>query len=451
MEDGQNLMSEHSSAREFDAIVVGSGPAGATIARELSKRKRNVLILERGGNTPVREGSPAIASILNFVPVTEDLVAPRAFTTGGTAALYFAVVEFPPLDPFRALGIDLSEELEEAKRELPLVIVPDELLGAQSLKLRRTAMDLGYEWSKSTMMVDLARCASGYTPEAKWNPRSYVQDAVANGATLINRARVLRVLLDKGEAIGVEYEVRKSKKEVEVCQAFGAKIILAAGGAASPMLLRDSGMKSVLNSGFYCHPNFSLFGLLPGLRTGDSFVGCGGAEIDDELAVGDVNFARAFYRMFMLANRRFIRAFRHASSIGVGVMVREGLGGGLREDGRYDKQLTAETLGKLQRGEEIARRILQQAGARHIFKSKPAAAHVGGTIRIGEHVDENLQTEYRNLFVCDGSVIPANVKATPTFTLICLGKYLSRRLWASASTTVAVPVERAVPYLPTAV
>jgi hypothetical protein len=426
-------MTQQSGEREFEAIIVGSGPAGATLARELSKRKRKVLILERGGNTLVREGSPALASILSFVPVTDDLVAPRAFTTGGTTALYFGVVEFPPLDDFRALGIDLSEELDEAKRELPLVIVPDELLGAQSLKLRHAAVELGYEWSKSTMMVDLAKCPSGYTPESKWTARSYVQDAVAHGATLINRARVLRVLLDKGEAIGVEYEVRKSEKDMEIRRAFGAKIILAAGGAASPMLLRDSGIRSVMNSGFYCHPNFGMFGLLPGLKTRDTFVGCGGTLIDDELAVGDLNFARAFYRLFMLSNRRFIRAFRHASSIGVVVMLREGPGGGLREDGRYYKQLTGHDLRKLQRGEEIARRILQQAGARHIFKAKPAAAHVGGTIRIGEHLDENLQTEYRNLFVCDGSVIPANIKTTPTFTLICLGKYLARRLWSSVS------------------
>ncbi len=37
----------------FDAIVVGSGPGGATVARELSRRGWKVLILERGGKAPV--------------------------------------------------------------------------------------------------------------------------------------------------------------------------------------------------------------------------------------------------------------------------------------------------------------------------------------------------------------------------------------------------------------
>jgi choline dehydrogenase-like flavoprotein len=415
--------------KEFDAIVVGSGPAGATIARELSKRKKRVLILERGGNAPVKEGSPATASILNVVSVSDNLVAPRAFTTGGTTALYFAVADFPPLDIFRSLGIDLSRELEEAKRELPLSVLPDELLGAQSIRLRQSAMELGYRWSKSTMLVDLAKCASGYRSEAKWNARSYVQEALENAATLINRAKVLKVLFENDRAIGVEYELRKAKKEVEVRQAFGTKIILAAGGAASPILLRDSGIKSVMNGGFYCHPSFGLFGLVSGLKAGDSFVGSMGQLLEDNIGVGDGNFPRAFYRMFMLSHRRLIRAFRHSRSIGVLVMVKEGPGGGLQEDGRYYKQFTQEDVSKLKRGEQIARRILRHAGAKHIFKSTPAASHIGGSIRIKEHLDENLQTEYRNLHVCDGSVIPGNVRIAPTFTLICLGKYLANRLW----------------------
>ena len=33
---------------QADVIVVGSGPGGATVARELSKRGKKVLILERG-------------------------------------------------------------------------------------------------------------------------------------------------------------------------------------------------------------------------------------------------------------------------------------------------------------------------------------------------------------------------------------------------------------------
>ena len=40
--------------RQYDAIVVGSGPGGATVAKELSQNQKKVLILERGNNAPLR-------------------------------------------------------------------------------------------------------------------------------------------------------------------------------------------------------------------------------------------------------------------------------------------------------------------------------------------------------------------------------------------------------------
>jgi choline dehydrogenase-like flavoprotein len=413
--------------KEFDAIIVGSGPAGATAARELSKRKKRVLILERGADTPLKEGV-RLASIVNNVSVSDNLETSRAFTTGGTTAVYFAVADYPPLETFLSLGIDLSGELEEAKRELPLAVLPDELLGAQAKRIRESALELGYPWKKVTMLVDLSKCASGYTYEAKWNARSYLNDAVEEGATLINRARVLKVLVEKNRAVGVEYKLQKGKEGFEVCQAFGTRIILAAGAAASPIILKDSGIKNVTNNGFYCHPGFAVFGMVSGLKAGENFVGSMVAKLDDDIDVGDANFARTFYRMLMLGSRRFIRAFFHSRSIGVGVIVKEGLGGGLQEDGRYYKQLKKEDLQKLEKGAEMARQIIQNAGGKHIFKSFLAASHIGGVIRIKEHIDETLQTEYSNLHVCDGSVIPENAKVSPTLTLICLGKYLANRL-----------------------
>lgn len=416
---------------EFDAIVVGSGPTGATIARELSKRKKRVLVLERGGNGPLKESFLTMASILNTVSVSDGLSTSMAYTTGGTTAVYFAVAHFPPLQTFLSLGIDISRELEEAKKELPLTNFPDEHLGPAAKRVQESAIDLGHAWEQAPMLVDLSKCPSGYAYEAKWNARSYLRDAVAEGATLVERARVLKVLVEKKRAIGVEYEVKKSKRQSEIRLAFGTKIILAAGAAASPAILRDSGINSVTNSGFYCHPSYVLFGTTAGLNAGDNFMGSMGTVVDGNVAVGDANVPRGLFRMLMLGNRRFVRAFLHSKSIGVGVMLREGLGGGLQEDGRYYKQLTKEDLNKLKKGEQAARKIIERAGGKNIIKTAASSAQIGGTIRINEHLDKNLQTEYSNLHVCDGSVIPHNVNISPTLTLVCLGKYLANHLSAT--------------------
>jgi len=120
--------------------------------------------------------------------------------------------------------------------------------------------------------------------------------------------------------------------------------------------------------------------------------------------------------------------FLHPRSIALGVMVRDGLGGALQENGRYHKELQKEDLDRVAKGVEIARRIIHNAGGNHLFSTPLGAGHVTGAIRIKEHVDESLETELGNLHVCDGSVIPASVKVSPTLTLICLGKYLAARL-----------------------
>jgi len=413
---------------EFDAIVVGSGPAGATVARELSKRKKRVLILERGGNAPLKYGFLGIASIVNSVSVGDKLSITRSFTTGGTSSVYFGVANDPPLEIFRSLGIDLSTHLAEAKKELPIATLRDEMLGAQAIRVRDSAMALGLPWNKNPMLIDQTRCSSGFAAAARWNARSYVSEAVEQGATLINRAQVLKVITDGNRAVGVEYKLLKGKKDFEIRQAFGTKIVLAAGGAATPRLLHESGMRNVARDGFYIHPCFAVFGMVSGLKAGENFVGSMEAELEGNINIGDANFDRTFYRMFMLDSGRLVRAFLHSRSIGVGVALNDSVGGEFREDGRFHKKLTDEDLRKLEKGADVARQIIANAGGKNLYKSSLGAAHLGGSIRIKEHLDESLQTEWSNLHVCDGSVIPETVTSAPTLTLICLGKYLAGRL-----------------------
>ena len=76
----------------------------------------------------------------------------------------------------------------------------------------------------------------------------------------------------------------------------------------------------------------------------------------------------------------------------------------------------------------MAKAILREAGAHHIFKSWHFAAHPGGSVRIGDGVDADLQTKTPGLYVCDASVIPEPWGLPPTLTLLCLGKRLGQHL-----------------------
>ncbi|MGD8854984.1 MAG: GMC oxidoreductase [Chloroflexota bacterium] len=79
-------------------------------------------------------------------------------------------------------------------------------------------------------------------------------------------------------------------------------------------------------------------------------------------------------------------------------------------------------------GYERAREILTHAGADTVFKSRYVAAHPGGTAKINDVVDSNLETEIDNLFVCDCSVIPEAWGVPPVITLLALGKRLGKYL-----------------------
>ena len=78
----------------------------------------------------------------------------------------------------------------------------------------------------------------------------------------------------------------------------------------------------------------------------------------------------------------------------------------------------------------MAEKILRGAGADpgSIYTSPVGAAHPGGTVRIGQVVNTDLETPITNLYVCDTSIIPEPLGLPPVWTIIAFGKRLARRL-----------------------
>ncbi len=83
---------------------------------------------------------------------------------------------------------------------------------------------------------------------------------------------------------------------------------------------------------------------------------------------------------------------------------------------------------RLRQGAETAERILKQAGAQRIFHSRITSAHPGGALKVGRQLDIDLQTGIKNLYVCDGSVLPSPWGVPPTLSIICLALRLARHL-----------------------
>ena len=101
--------------------------------------------------------------------------------------------------------------------------------------------------------------------------------------------------------------------------------------------------------------------------------------------------------------------------------------GYIDDDGEVYKTNTIQDIRYLAEGVATAGFILEKAGVdpNTIGSTVYRGAHPGGTAKIGEIVDSNLETEISNLFVCDASVLPISPGKPPILTILALSKRLA--------------------------
>jgi len=421
--------------QSFDAIIIGSGPGGATVANELSKRGKRSLILEWGKASPIKgtiSQSAGMALIpgqsLLFTSQFHTLV--RGITLGGSSIIAYASAFEPPHDMFEAYGIDLRREAEEAKRDLPIAPLSDDLIGPAAKRIMRSAQALGFSWDKLPKIVyqdncrlDCDKCTMGCPYGAKWTARMFVEQATARGSLLLTGARVERIETSKSTANPVVFSMGGN-----LYQVYAPIIVLAAGGIGTPLVLRSSGIH---NAGFkfFFDPLIIVNGSVEDLDVGREFPMAAGFQDKEEgYILTDLVWPGWIYRIFTAQVFRLDRLASHRRTLPIMVKIKDELGGQITDRGVVKKQLGEVDRMRLDRGCEKAEEILRNAGAHHIYRTWYTATHPGGTAKIGDVVDSNLKTKLDNLYVCDCSVIPQAWGLPPTLTLISLGKRLAKHL-----------------------
>jgi choline dehydrogenase-like flavoprotein len=420
---------------EYDAIVVGTGPGGASVAKELSQKNRRVLILEWGANVP--ENGKLMAAMRgigvpfkNLLFTYNRVMMVRGTATGGSSFYNYATAFDPPLDLFKRYDVDLSEEVQETHDELPIAPLNDHLIGPMAKRMMDSAQDIGYEWHKLPKIIfqDKCRqqcwmCGYGCPYGAKWSARMHVEEAVRKGALLQNKTKVKKVIISGNHAEGIAYSTKSGVQEAKA-----PVIVLSAGGTGTPVILNNSGIKGS-GKDFFFDPEILVWGIVNDLRGGREIPMSTGVYFEDDgYMLADMTITLPMHAIFTSYVGKFNKIFTHPKALTIMVKVKDTLHGFVNKRGGIRKKLTEDDRRKLLSGVEHARKILRNAGATDIFESEIFAAHPGGTAKIGDVVDKNLKTEFDNLYVCDTSVIPESWGLPPSITCVALGKRLAKHI-----------------------
>ena len=437
-----NSTPKNTMRQEADVVVVGTGPAGATVGRELAKAGKRVIFLE-GGRHPGRVGNSI--SMLKYldraglVYSEEGLNVVRALATGGSTLVFTSTACRPPAWLKEKYNVDITYEVNETEEELKLAALPDELIGPSNRRLMSSAGELGYDWEPFKKFIDPEKCKPGCSDcmlgckhGAKWTAADYVAEAMDKGAVLLNRVTVREVIIENGLAVGVK-GMSASNTPLEVRAKW---VIVAAGGMGTPVILQRSGIPEA-GQGFFCDPLRMVYGVPrdkgPGTASAPPMsVGTYEHHDEDGFILSPIIEPRMLFAVSVgLRNPRYLPACRnYGSMLSIMVKIRDDMGGRVNLDGSFSKPLSYDDRLKLDKGTRVAERVLEKAGCevKDIFYSIDRGAHPGGTARIGQVVDENLKTEIENLYVCDTSVIPEPWGLPPVLTCIGLGKRLAKHL-----------------------
>lgn len=424
--------------KEYDVIVAGTGIGGATVAREMAGKGKNVLMLERGGRFNMMGNTITMAMILqNFglIRSREKSTVTFASNYGGLSVLAAGCAVPPPKSIFSPLGIDLTAEAEEAGIDMKVQTMPDNLIGKANLRLMEAANSAGYHWGKVENFIDPKKCKEGCAdcmlgcPEgAKFSARTYGDEAVRNGADLKLHATVTNVIIENGKAVGVE-----TSKWGRKTRYFGKAIVLSSG-VSNVHILRRLGVEEA-GKGFACDWLQFVGGIVPGMNTAKAnpmTVGTLEHYESDGITILPVfpNWSQFIVMLYFLGITNIPKFANFWQYSGIMVKIRDEISGEIFKETSFSKPVTEVDRKKLNKGVGIIKQVLKKAGAKDdsIIALRPSGAHPSASCRIGEVVDTNLETRFRNLYCCDASVMPTALGLPVVWTVASLGKRLARHL-----------------------
>ncbi len=278
--DGRGIRTSHEATT--DVIVVGSGPAGAAVARHLAEKGVSVIVVEEGHEVKTfpASGLQAMAEMYRDMGTSiafgnASMPYLQARVVGGTSVVNGAISWQLPkniVDGWIASDPGLEKTLAwelvaeaEARIEARLNVHPTEesVAGRKNLLLARGAEALGVAHRPIRRNVQgckgSGRCLQGCPHGAKLSmDKSFLPDAVGKGAKIFAGMRVDRIVIEDGRAVGVRgVATGGGTFELRARHA----VVVAASAIQTPCILHASGVRQgPVGDGLTAHPGVSVTG-----------------------------------------------------------------------------------------------------------------------------------------------------------------------------------------------
>jgi choline dehydrogenase-like flavoprotein len=471
-------------SERFDVVVVGSGAGGGVVAGGLADRGRNVLLLELGRHLNAHDFTRWEAK------AAHDLWWPIRFALidGGAGGAVGLVAG-------RCVGGSTTINTKVALRAHPNDYAKwheaSGIAGASGSPFGAPDLDPHYDrveqrlgvrertdWQKSVRTVEPAfrelgapltpvrsytdstctscgSCLQGCpTNSGKSTQNTYIADALAAGRLELRaEARVERVVIEDGEATGIEYvDGGGTLRRVDA----GA-VVVAAGTLNTPQLLMKSGLPDSPSSklvgrnlGF--HPSRLVYGLFD--EPQDTHIVYpitahamahqhdedGGFVVEATTIQDPIAFATTAEDengpLWGPALVETLKGFRRW--VGLLVMVNDENNGTVRLDENgaeaFDAAFNERERERIDGALDFTREVLTTAGASRLCWTGLLTTHVQGTCRMGSDpersvVDADGQSwDVKRLYVGDGSVVPRTLSVNPSLTIMALADRLAAHL-----------------------